>query len=139
MTNEEKLQVVDLRRQGFGYKRIAQTLNLSEGTVKTFCHRNAMACASPETIPAESATGTQSPCRCCGAMIPQYPGRKEKKFCSDACRNRWWNTHLGEVKRASMTEYVCPTCGKPFRAYDKRNRKYCSHSCYIADRFGGAR
>ncbi len=27
MTNEEKRRVVDLRTQGFGYKRIAQTLN----------------------------------------------------------------------------------------------------------------
>ena len=139
MTNEEKRRIAELRKQGFGYKRIAQALNLSEGTVKTFCHRNAVTGTSPEVIPHESASSTQSLCRCCGAQVPQYPGRKEKKFCSDACRNKWWNTHLGEAKRLSMTVYVCPACGKSFRAYEKRNRRYCSHSCYIADRFGGAR
>ena len=139
MTNEEKRRIAELRKQGFGYKRIAQALKLSEGTVKTFCHRNSMTCPSLEAIPAENIACMQSLCRCCGAQVTQYPGRKEKKFCSDACRNKWWNTHLGEAKRKSMTEYVCPACGKSFRAYEKRNRRYCSHSCYIADRFGGAR
>ena len=40
MTNEEKSRIVKMRGDGIGYKKIAQTLGLSEGTVKTFCHRN---------------------------------------------------------------------------------------------------
>ncbi len=36
-------------------------------------------------------------------------------------------------------EYRCPRCGSTFRAYRNRNRKYCSHECYIADRFGGGK
>ena len=31
----------------------------------------------------------------------------------------------------------CARCGKPFTAYGNAGRKYCSHSCYIADRFKG--
>mgnify|MGYP002626074911 CR=1 FL=1 len=80
---------------------------------------------------------SQQPCKYCGTMILQIPGRKEKKFCSDDCRNSWWNKHLTEVKRKNMTDYICPACGKTFSAYGKRNRKYCSHECYITDRFGG--
>ena len=79
----------------------------------------------------------QQPCKYCGAMILEIPGRKEKKFCSDDCRNRWWNKHLAEATRKNMSNYVCPACGKTFSAYGKRNRKYCSHECYITDRFGG--
>ncbi|RXM53885.1 RNA polymerase subunit sigma-70, partial [Clostridium tetani] len=26
-------------------------------------------------------------------------------------------------------------CGKEFSAYGNKNRKYCSHNCYIRDRF----
>ena len=41
-------------------------------------------------------------------------------------------------KRKAMYEYTCPTCGSTFYAYGNRSRKYCSHECYIAARFGGA-
>ncbi len=137
MTNEEKSRIVKMRGDGIGYKKIAQTLGLSEGTVKTFCHRNGLAGAGLDAPEKVSASISQKPCRHCGAMVVQIPGRKEKKFCSDECRNSWWNRHLSETKRKNMMEYVCPACGKTFSAYGKRNRKYCSHECYITDRFGG--
>lgn len=137
MTNEEKSRIAEMRKNGMGYKRIAQALGLSEGTIKTFCHRNGMASVSAEAVKTSSPDVPQKPCQYCGAMIPQYPGRKEKKFCSDDCRNRFWNRNLAHVKRKSMSEYTCPSCGRPFSAYGKRNRKYCSHGCYITDRFGG--
>lgn len=138
MTNEEKSRIAEMRKSGMGYKKIAQALGLSEGTVKTFCHRNGMAGVSPEITETDGASVDRKPCRQCGVMVPQYPGRKEKKFCSDDCRNKWWNAHLGEANREAMSRYTCPACGRPFSAYVKRNRKYCSHGCYIADRFGGA-
>ncbi len=138
MTNEEKSRIAKMRRDGVGYKKIAQMLGMSEGTVKSYCRRNGMAGTVSRAPEACSSSIPQKPCRQCGAMVLQYPGRKEKKFCSDSCRNSWWNTHLAEMKRKNMTDYVCPACGKIFWAYGKRNRKYCSHECYISDRFGGA-
>lgn len=43
---------MDLRKQGFGYKRISEALNLSLGTVKSFCRRNenAQESARPDVI-----------------------------------------------------------------------------------------
>ena len=137
MTIEEKNQIAEMRKAGLGYKKIAQGLGLSESTVKTFCHRSGLASIPVESIKAVFPMTLQKPCQCCGNMIPQIQGRKEKKFCSDECRNSWWNRHLSETKRKNMMEYVCPACGKTFSAYGKRNRKYCSHECYITDRFGG--
>ena len=32
---------------------------------------------------------------------------------------------------------VCPICGKTFMSHKNAKRKYCSHECYIKDRFGG--
>ena len=137
MTNEEKSRIAKMREDGVGYKRIAQALGLSEGTVKTYCHRNGLTGAGTDSTEKTSNAIHQQPCKYCGAMILQIPGRKEKKFCSDDCRNRWWNKHLAEATRKNMSNYVCPACGKTFSAYGKRNRKYCSHDCYIIDRFGG--
>lgn len=71
--------------------------------------------------------------------VPQTAGRKEKKFCSDRCRMKWWNSHLDQVQRKANYDFVCPVCKKPFTVYGNANRKYCSHECYIEDRFGGGR
>lgn len=137
MTNEQKTRIAAMRRDGYSYSKIAADVGVNENTVKTFCRRNPVAIA-PEA-PAPVFPGiTEKPCRCCGKTVIQYPGRKEKKFCSDACRNKWWNTHLNDVKRKAMYEFTCPACGSTFYAYGNRSRKYCSHACYINDRFGGA-
>lgn len=77
-------------------------------------------------------------CLCCGKEVVQPRGRKEKKFCSDKCRNKWWNSNLDKVNRKANYEFICPHCKKLFSAYGNKNRKYCSHACYIEDRFGGA-
>ncbi len=92
--------------------------------------------AASQTMSAMTRDGNHF-CLCCGKEVAQTPGRKEKKFCSDRCRNKWWNSHLDRVKRKANYEFICPQCRKPFTAYGNAKRKYCSHECYIAHRFGG--
>ena len=137
MTNKQKDAIAEYRKSGYGYKKISQITGICESTVKTFCRRNGLAGGLTETE-AVLDCAAEKPCQCCGKAVMQQPGRKEKKFCSDSCRNKWWNSHLNLVKRKAMYDFVCPTCGKPFTAYGNRNRKYCSRECYIQDRFGGA-
>lgn len=132
MTDNQKDQIAAMRKGGSGYKRIAQALNLSESTVKSFCKRNGLVSAEPVNISA-----TANGCKCCGVTVPQAAGRKEKKFCSDRCRMKWWNAHLDLVNRKANYEFVCPVCKRTYTAYGNKNRKYCSHECYIEDRFGG--
>ncbi|WP_231465828.1 hypothetical protein [Selenomonas sp. FC4001] len=67
----------------------------------------------------------------CGNHLEQVLRRKKKKFCSDGCRIRWWNHHMHLMKANA----VCVHCGKEF--HGRSGRKYCSHRCYIAERFGG--
>ena len=138
MTENQKTRIEDMRGEGYGYIRIAQTLGLSENTVKSFCRRRKLTGrtgAVPHTaVPARDG---QHFCLCCGEEVAQTPGRKEKKFCSDRCRNKWWNSHPDRVNRKAVYEFVCPYCKKPFTAYGNAGRKYCSHGCYVADRFGG--
>ena len=117
-----------LRREGAGYGSIACQLGLSINTVKSFCQRHSQLNRSQSSF-----------CEQCGRPIEQIPGRKRKRFCCDACRNKWWNSHLDLVKRKAVYTFTCPACGKEFTIYGNRRRKFCSHACYIAYRFGGVR
>ena len=131
MTNEQRMIVSALRAHGMGYGTIARKVGISENTVKSFCRRNAQKEDKPVTGADEHR------CLCCGAPVAQNAGRKEKKFCSDKCRNKWWNAHLDKVDRRAIREITCAGCGKTFSVYGQAARKYCSHDCYIRHRFGG--
>lgn len=75
-------------------------------------------------------------CENCGVAIQQYAGRKTKRFCCSECRNQWWNKHLDQVNRKAYYEITCQHCGRVTTVYGDKRRKYCSHECYIAARFG---
>lgn len=129
MTNEQKEQILAYKRDGFGYKKIGQLMELSENTIKSFCKRNK---SEEKQIDAQDGI-----CPCCGKLIHVSTGRKQKKFCSDKCRMKWWNEHLDRVDKKANYEFVCACCKKPFTAYGNAHRKYCCHECYIEGRFGG--
>lgn len=131
MTDEERKHIEDLRSQGIGYKKISEMLGLSVNTVKSFCKRNRLG--------GPAVRQEQHICPCCGKPVEQTAHRKQKKFCSDQCRMKWWNSHLDQVKRKANYSFVCPVCRKTFTAYGNSNRKYCSLDCYFEDRFGGKR
>ena len=133
MTDEQKELIEAYRRKGVGYKQIAKELELSPNSVKSYCRRNKL---STEDL---KRTDEESSCEQCGTIIHQVKGRKRKRFCSDKCRNLWWNSHLDQVKRKTVYEYVCPVCGNPFSVYGNSKRKYCSHDCYVIGRFGSKR
>ena len=126
MTNVQKQQIIDFRKQGYGYIKIGQMLGVSDNTISSYCRRNGL----------YSDTVSKSmPCKQCGKPIKRVSGRKPKKFCSDACRTLWWNKHLDCVNRKAVYEFTCANCGRTFFAYGNKDRKYCSHACYIADRY----
>lgn len=139
MTDEQKMQITKLRADGYGYIRVAQMLGISENTVKSFCRRNQLTGKVVMEIPKAQTISEEGVrlCLCCGGTVKQNPGRKEKRFCSDKCRMKWWNNNLDKVKHKAVYEYICPHCGSPFTVYGNSHRKYCSHECYVEDRFGG--
>ncbi len=128
LSDTQKNAIQNFRMAGLGYKAIADRLSLSRETIRSFCNRNSI-----------SANDVHSGevCRQCGKPIVQAPGTKHRIFCSDECRRAWWNAHPEAVKQKAVYEYICLHCGRPFTAYGNSHRKYCSHGCYIADRFGG--
>lgn len=144
-----------LMAAGYGYRRIAEALGLPVNTVKSWCrrHRNtetagagqvdaetggadAEAAMPPEHAAMPAAGGVPVLCPSCGALVPQTRGRKTKRFCSDACRMRWWNAHPEEIRHRTVREVECAHCGKAFDAYGGARRRYCCRACYFADRYG---
>ena len=112
-----------LRFQGYGYKKIASILGLAENMVKSYCRRN--------PIDKESRL-----CVSCGKSIKSTPHKREKKFCSDKCRTKFWNSHSELINRKTVYSYVCVHCGKSFQSFYK-DRKYCSRSCFADARRKG--
>lgn len=136
MTPEQKKEITNLRAQKLGYQKIADALGLTKNQVVSYCHRNGL----DGKIGDPTAEASKIIfCRNCGKPIQQRPGVKTIKFCSGKCCQEWWNRHAGAVNRRQTAIYTftCAHCGKIFTAYGNRHRKYCSHACYIADRFGG--
>ena len=130
MNLKDKERISAYRRQGYGYKKIAKLLDFPESTVKTFCRRNGLT-GIPEQY--------EHICDYCGAKLVMTPGKKQKRFCSDRCRSRWWAEHHELLKGKANRQFICKSCGKPFTVYGNPHRVYCSHACYIKDRFGDKR
>ncbi len=132
MTDAQKKQIATLRSNGLGYKSVAKELNLPYETVKSYCKRHLVSTpvvshSTEDSLPV-NVTGTTK-CETCAKTIWQVKGRKKKRFCCDACRNKWWNSHLYLVNRKAVYEFVCPWCGKRFQVYGDKHRKYCSITC----------
>lgn len=126
MTQEQKILILHYREQHMTYRQIGEKLGLSPDTVKTFCRRN-----TPREDRTEASASSQ--CRNCGAPVHPLPGRRERLFCSPACRTAYWRKHnlLGGTPR------YCAGCGALLTG-GSASRKYCGHACYIRHRFGSS-
>ena len=118
MTKQEIETLNLMRSHDKSAADIAIALELSVNTVRSYIRRH----------PPKDAV--QVGCRQCGKPVMQHKGKKAKYFCSDRCRNAWWNAHPEKVQRKAYYRLACRFCGKEFVSYGNKNRKYCSRLCY---------
>ena len=118
MTKQEIETLNLMRSHDKSAMDIALALGLSVNTVRSYIRRH----------PPKDAV--QVGCRQCGKPVMQVKGRKAKYFCSNRCRNAWWNAHPEKVQRKAYYRLTCQFCGKEFVSYGNKNRKYCSRLCY---------
>jgi len=121
MTTAQKDKIISMRKQKATYAAISQEVGIPVNTIKTFCRRNKMV---------TDATINKPVCKNCGGKLTDTPGAKPRLFCSDACKQAWWNKHRKERVSKKITTHTCPTCGKVFADYVGANRKFCSQECY---------
>lgn len=126
MQEEQKQAILLLRSKGESYAKIADYLELSLNTVKSFCCRNKVTPPSTsQTVVKETTLGV---CKNCGAALAQTTGGRKKIFCSDKCRYAWWNKHK------KLYRLNCQHCGRPFISFGSKNKKFCSRECYVLNR-----
>ena len=126
MTEANKTKIIMMKNKGMRPVDIERETGIPRETVKTFCKRHYHPLALPEK--------QENTCVACGRSF-EY-GKRRTKYCSAECCQKWWNTHSEYVRKKAFYFKNCKFCGMEFAAYGNSTRKYCSHECYIKDRFG---
>ena len=128
MNSLQKAQIEKMRASGFGFHEISHKMDIPVSTIKSYCYSHGILDTS------DQIGGVC--CPQCGQPVPRMRF-KPRRFCSDACCVQYWHRHPDEMKKRSVVEQHCAHCGKTFNDYAGRGRRYCSHPCYIAARYGG--
>lgn len=130
---DQARQIEFLRKSGIGYRQIASELSLSRDAVRYYCKAHELAGNATETH--GNVKGVL--CLQCGKMLNQPQTGRRRLFCSDKCRFKWWHINGKLIPRplGRREETLCANCGKPILDYARKKRRYCSHECYIRDRF----
>ena len=138
MTQEMGRQITSLRLKGLGYKSIATVVGTSRENVRYYCKTHGLD-GTADLVKLNFAEHRKNPevCKHCGRKIERTGHSGKKLFCSEECRRAWWKEHPEAAKHGKDATYECRCayCKRVFYSYGKRNRKYCSHDCYIQDRF----
>ena len=87
METQIKLKIKELRDSGVGYGEIAKALNIGKSTIASYCKRHGL----------DKSEGKNSHYyKYCGRLLTFIPSHKNKIFCCDRCRIRWWNENVGK-------------------------------------------
>ena len=138
MTEQQAVQIRAMRAKGIGYKSIGMQIGLSRDIVRNYCKSRGLSGygkAIKKNIEDQAILGKK--CLCCGKPITQPSTGRHKKFCDVKCRREWWKNNGDKLKKneSAMYSCVCKRCGEEFKSYGNKNRKFCSHDCYIRYRF----
>ena len=121
MKQQNIIAINNMRLKGWSTATISKVLGIPYNTVKSHIRRY------PD-IPGARL------CLHCRKPVEQPRSGREKKHCSDQCRMAYWNSHQDQVQKKAYYNLVCHFCGKEFRSYGNRDRKFCCRDCYLASR-----
>ena len=99
LTEKDKNKIGNMRKGGFGYRRIARFLGLSTDAVKYYIEKN------NGNIKIEVTGITlKDICPNCCAPVVQTPHKRRKIYCSDKCRLQAWHRYHYESKKEKPEE-----------------------------------
>ena len=137
MTENQMLQITEMRNNGLGYSTIATEIGITKDCVRSYCRTHGLTGKRSSTHVRKNIG--KDYCKACGIFLEQTAGKRKKQFCSDGCRMDWWNAHPDQVNRKAYYTFTCAQCRVKFTAYGNAKRSYCSHDCYIKARFHKAK
>lgn len=124
MTTKQKEEILALRQSGITFLEISKALDLSRNTVKSFCQRQ-------QSNKVELPQKEKTICPNCGKRLNINKVGRPQKFCCENCRRAWWKNNKQELARMTFYDIKCAFCGREFSSYGNKNRKFCSHECYV--------
>lgn len=139
MFNNSETEIINkMRLDGLGYKAIAKAINSTRDRVRRYCfNHNLDGFGDVVAANVDLMKDRNLICACCNKPIKQKDRGRNRRFCSNECRRKWWNDNpqARKKKETAIYKYTCPHCGKEFSCYGNKKRKYCSHNCYIKSKF----
>lgn len=133
MTDTQKEKIHKMREAGMSYSKISSALDISENTIKSYCRRNNL--GAKKDIKPKNEKEIYTSCKQCGKEFTQGTKGQPKKFCSEECRRLWWKANESQYNKKAFYTLRCIGCREKFQSYGNKNRKFCSHTCYINYRF----
>ena len=122
MTEAQKNEAVKMFQAGRSYKEIGEQIGTTPGSVKQFFYRR-------------RKQPVAYICEQCHQPIKLFRNMPHR-FCSYACRMKWWLHHPEAYSNREQHCFRCKICGKSF--YSRRNiASFCSRSCYYESRRKG--
>ena len=122
MTEAQKNEAVKMFQAGRSYKEIGEQIGTTPGSVKQFFYRR-------------RKQPVAYICEQCHQPIKLFRN-KPHRFCSYACRMKWWLHHPEAYSNREQHCFRCKICGKSF--YSRRNiASFCSRACYYESRRKG--
>ena len=67
--------------------------------------------------PADRPVGGVLFCPQCGKYVKQHT-RHKRRFCSDRCRMKYWNSHPNLIRRMAYYTITCQNCGMELEVID---------------------
>ena len=96
MTREELLDSIrELRRENYSYQFIGDALGVSINTVKSICRRYGYEAVGSFKTKEEKSNAQL--CRYCHK--PLQGGKGGQTFCSETCRNKWWQERRKIIRK----------------------------------------
>jgi endogenous inhibitor of DNA gyrase (YacG/DUF329 family) len=136
LTALQQRLIQEQRIKGAGYRAIAAELGLNRDTVRNYCRTLGLDGIAQEQKD-DYKNQREVVCLNCGKPLTQPHTGRRRKYCGEDCRRLWWLAHPEAIHKSEDALYnaTCACCGKEFIIYGNQHRKYCSHPCYIQDRF----
>ena len=96
MTEQDLEIIKTFRQHNYSYHFIGEALSMSPNTVKSICRRQHIEANGPRKTKVQKQNTRL--CKYCHCLL--VGGRKERSFCSDTCRSKWWNENrkVTEIK-----------------------------------------
>lgn len=105
ITKEKR--IIELRKNGYGYKVIAKLLGISRENARYFCKKNNL--AGNDVVTYQT--------KLCGTCSISFVQKSTNQlYCSNSCRPS------NQIKKKKL----CVTCNKEI---SNRNNKYCNDEC----------